>query len=159
MTMVNTTYTFVCDLRVEEACEAMRALLRSESVEFSSAEFSLVSTRTPLPLVSLDRRNYSRKNWVGLNPFAYVSGVEVRCRARDARTTIVTVRVNRLRAVGWAGWFTACALFTLLKPPLGAIIFVGIACAAWLTFACFLGDYLVRREIGDQLKASFVREC
>jgi hypothetical protein len=38
-----------------------------------------------------------------------------------------------------------------MPEPGGAILFVGIACAAWLSIVSFLGGYLIKKEIADRL--------
>jgi hypothetical protein len=39
-----------------------------------------------------------------------------------------------------------------MPEPGGAILVIGVACAAWFGLASFLGAYLVKKEISDRLK-------
>src|SRR6202034_693068 len=97
----------------------------------------IASVRTPVAFLSVDSKLYSKLynlgNWTGLNPFTFVSGVEVRFEQVDSGLTKVTVRVNRLRAFLWTGFWIACsALAAFAMPqPGGAILVVGVASGAW----------------------------
>ncbi|HEY1802513.1 MAG TPA: hypothetical protein VGG46_16420 [Terriglobales bacterium] len=118
------------------------------------ANLSVASVRTPIVLVGIQPKLYSHSNWVGLNPFTFVSGVEVQCEEVDGGFTKVTVRVNRLRAVLWVAFWIACSLLAAraMPEPGGAILVIGVACAAWFGLVCFLGGYLIKKEISDRLK-------
>jgi hypothetical protein len=102
----------------------------------------------------LDPRRFSHANWVGINPFTYVSSVEVRCELSDNGHTKVIVRVNRFRAFVWTGfWVAFGALAASAMPqPGGAIALIAIICAAWFGNVSFLGGYLIKKEIGDHVK-------
>jgi hypothetical protein len=39
-----------------------------------------------------------------------------------------------------------------MSEPGGAILVIGVACAAWFGIVSFLGGYLVRKEISESLK-------
>ncbi len=112
------------------------------------------SVRTPIAVVGIQPKLYSHSNWVGLNPFTFVSGVEVQCEQVDSGLTKVTVRVNRLRTFLWVAFWVACSLLAArrMPEPGGAILVIGVACAAWFGLASFLGGYLVKKEISDRLK-------
>jgi len=154
------TYEFVSPLPAQAALERIESLLSKEGVEYRAANLSVASVRTPLAFVSIDPKLYSKLynlgNWTGLNPFVFVSGVEVRCEQVDSGLTKVTVRVNRLRGFLFATLWTACSLLAVvmfqMSEPGGAILVIGVACAAWFGIVSFLGGYLVRKEISESLK-------
>ena len=152
--MIDKTFEFVCHLPAEEASQRIEALLLKEGVEYAAANLSVVSERTPVAVLGIDPKLYTHNNWVGINPFAYVSGVDVRFRPSIGGDTIVIVRVNRARSFFFAalgiatGLLAACAM----PQPAGVVFFVGFASAAWLGIVSFLGGYLIKSEIGRSLK-------
>jgi len=150
------TYEFVCQLPAQVVSERVESLLSKEGVKCKSANLSVVSVRTPIAVLGIQPKLYSHSNWVGLNPFAFVSGVEVHCeQVEDGSSTKVTIRVNRLRAFLWVGFWVACSLLAARKMPEpgGVILFIGVASAAWFSIVFFLGGYLIRKEISDRLKS------
>ncbi len=152
--MIHKTYELICRLPAPAVLERIKDLLTKECVKYTVADLSITSTQTPAVVLGFDPRLYSHANRVGINPFAYVSSVEVRCESDGNGLTRVIVRVDRFRAFVWVGFWVACgALAAYVMPaPGGAIIFVGISCAAWFGIVSFLGGYLIKKEIGDQLK-------
>jgi hypothetical protein len=148
------SYELVCQLPARAASERIARLLSKEGVKYRTSDLSIVSTQTPTILLSIQPKLYSHSNWVGLNPFTFVSGIKVRCEQVDSGLTKVTVRVNRLRAFLWGTFWVACSLLAAsgMAEPEGAILVIGVACAAWFGIVSFLGDYLIRKEIGDRLK-------
>jgi hypothetical protein len=152
--MMHKTYEFVCQLPAQAASERIEGLLSKEGVKYRAANLSIASVRTPIAVVGIQPKLYSHSNWVGLNPFTFVSGVEVQCEQVDSGLTKVTVRVNRLRTFLWVAFWVACSLMAArrMPEPGGAILVIGVACAAWFGLASFLGGYLVKKEISDRLK-------
>jgi hypothetical protein len=148
------TYELVSRLPAHEALERIKGLLTKACVKYRAADLSVTSTQTPIVVFGFDPRLYSRTNWVGLNPFTYVSGVEVRCESVDNGLTKVIVRVNRLRAFVWVGFWVACSALaaSAMPEPAGTLVVVTFTSAAWLGIVSFLGGYLIKKEIGDHLK-------
>src|SRR5712692_2082096 len=97
MAAMHKTYEFVCRLPVHVALERIKGLLTKECVKYRAADLSVTSTQTPIVFFNFDPRGFSRSNWVGVNPFTYVSSVDVRCQAGDNGLTKVIVCVNRFR--------------------------------------------------------------
>ena len=155
--MIDKTYEFVCDLPAEVASKRVQSLLAKEGVEYRESDLSVVSTSTPIAVLGIQRRMYSRSNWVGLNPFVFLTAVNIRFCRRGGGVTNVIVHVNRSRALLIAGfWITLGIMVGIAIPeqPGGAIFAFGVSCAAWLGNFSFLTGYLVKKEIGDCLKAS-----
>jgi hypothetical protein len=152
--IMHKTYEFVCQLPAQAASERIEGLLSKEGVKYRAANLSVASVRTPIAVVGIQPKLYSHSNWVGLNPFTFVSGVEVQCEQVDSGLTKVTVRVNRLRTFLWVAFWVACSLLAArrMPEPGGAILVIGVACAAWFGLVSFLGGYLVKKEISDRLK-------
>ena len=148
------TYEFVCQLTAQAASQRIEGLLSKEGVEYKTANLSVASVRTPVAVLGIQPKLYGHSNWVGLNPFTFVSGVEAQCEQLDSGLTKVTVRVNRLRTFLWAAFWIACSLLAAraMPEPGGAILVIGVACAAWFGLASFLGGYLIKKEISDCLR-------
>jgi hypothetical protein len=147
------TYELSCQLPAQEAFERIEGLLSNEGVKYRAAGLSIASTRTPIVLLSIQPKLYTHSNWVGVNPFVYVSNVDVRFKQGDGEVTKVTIRVNRLRAfllsaLGIAFGFLAASA---MPEPAGLLFFVGFACATWFGIVSFLGGYLIKKEIADRL--------
>jgi len=133
-------------------------LFAAEGVQYRTEGFSILSTRTPIVLHGFQRIHYSKRNWVGLNPFTYVSSVNVRCQP-DQSGTHVSIKIDRFRAFVWvAFWFCSSGMAALAAPePVGVIFFAAVSLAAWLVLVSFLGGSLVKKEIADCLNAdSFI---
>ncbi len=131
------------------------ALFAQERVEYRSAGLSIFSTRTPIALLSFDPKLYSRANWVGLNPFTFVSGIDVRCESGTNGVTKISVHIHQFRTVVWVLFWASCSGLAASAMPLpgGVILFVGVTLAAWFGLR-FLGGSLIRNEIRDCLKAT-----
>jgi hypothetical protein len=147
------THNFACPLTAEEASKRIADLLSKEGVNYEVSNLAITSTMTPIVVFGIQRRLYSQYNWVGINPFAFISGVNVRCEPRNAGNSLITVRVNRGRAFLWVTYWGLCSLLAAgaIAGPGGAVLFVGVTCAAWLGIVAFLGTYLIEKEIKDHL--------
>ena len=67
------TYTILSDLPAPIALERISDLFSREAVPYVTVENSLKSTRTPVVISGFQPNLYSHANWVGLNPFAFVT--------------------------------------------------------------------------------------
>lgn len=147
------TYELVCQLPAHGAAERIEGLLSKEGVRYTAADLSISSVSTPIAVFGIQPRLYSRRNWVGLNPFAFVSGVNLQFKEDGNGLTRVNVRVNRLRALLWVLFWIMCSSLVAGTMPAqgGALLLVGIACAAWFGIVSFLGGHLIKKEIADCL--------
>lgn len=151
--MMHKTYELTCQVPARIASERIEGMLSEEGVKYTANNLSVTSVRTPIVVLGIQPKLYTHSNWVGLNPFAFVSGVDLRFKEDADGLTKVTVRVNRFRGLLWvAFWITCASLAASVMPePGGAILFIGIACAGWLAIVSFLGGYLIKKEIADRL--------
>jgi hypothetical protein len=150
------TFEITCPLAPHTASERIESLFSHEGVKFNSADLRITSTRTPIVVLGVQPKLYTRRNWVGLNPFAFITGVDVRCEpSGDAVATRVNVCVNRRRAILWAAFWALCGYLTgrAMPQPAGTALFIVVIFAAWFGIVSFLGGYLVKREIVDGLNA------
>jgi hypothetical protein len=152
--VMHKTYNLVCQLPAQTASERIEGLLSKEGVKYRAADLSIASIRTPIAVLSIQPKLYSQSNWVGLNPFVYISRVDVLLKPRDGGVTGVTVRVDRLRAFLFAALGIACSLpaASAMPEPAGVLFFVGFACVTWFGVVSFLGGYLIKKEISECLK-------
>src|SRR5215831_11597848 len=109
MVVMYKTYELVCKLPAQAVLERIKGLLSEELVKYRADNLSVTSTQIPIVVFGFDPRRFSHANWIGINPFTNVSGVEVRCEATDNGLTKVIVCVNRLRAFVWVGFWVACS--------------------------------------------------
>jgi hypothetical protein len=152
--MMDTNYQFLCPLTAEDASKRIEDLLLKEGIKYRAANLRVTSTSTPIALFGFQPVLYSRRNWVGLNPFVFVSGVDVRCWPNKDGSSRITVQVDRRRAVlMWAVFWILCAFPVAGALPrlVGAAFFVFATGAVWLIHVSFLGGYLVKKEIRDYL--------
>jgi hypothetical protein len=148
------TYILSSRLSAQETIARVGRLLAKGGVQYKTEGLSICSLRTPVVLLSFQRIAYSNRNWVGLNPFPFVSGVNVRCQPDTSDLIRVTVQVNRSRTLLYAASSVCCSgLASVGMPTLGdALLFVAVTFAAtWLVLVPFLGGYLIKKEIVDCL--------
>ena len=156
--MKHKTYILSSRLSAETAIARVGDLLTKAGVRYRTEGLSIVSTSTPIALLSFQRMHYSNRNWAGLNPFTYISGVDVRCQSDKSGLTEIVVQVNRLRTLLFVVFYvilSAIGVVALLaeSEPEGAFFFFAFGLAAWFGFVSFLGGYLIKKEITDCLKA------
>lgn len=102
------TYELTCQLPAQTALERIEVMLSKEGVKYTATNLAITSTRTPIVVVGIQPKLYSHRNWVGLNPFVFVSGVDLRFKQDENGLTRVTVRVNRLRGLLWVAFWITC---------------------------------------------------
>ena len=133
-------------------------LLSLEGVKFDATDLRITSTRTSIAVLGIQPKLYTRLNWVGLNPFSFVTAVDVRFEPDvGVAGTRVNVRINRRRSILWAASWTLCGYLAgrAMPQPAGALVFVAVFIMAWLGIVSFLGGYLVRKEIVDATSPRF----
>lgn len=156
MGITKTTYELSCALTPRDVLQRTAQLLTDEGVEYTIRELSIASTSTPFVVFGFQSRMYTRKNWVGINPFACISAVVVDTDNPDGAGSRVRIGVNRARAILWSVSyvaFGAIAAVSLMPMPHAAIFLVGWSLAAWLVNVNFFGGYLIQSEISKSLRA------
>lgn len=153
--MRHKTYILSSRLSAEAAIARIGKLLAKEGVRYRTEGLTICSISTPIALLSFQRILYSDRNWVGLNPFTFISRVDVLCRLDKSGLTEIVVQVNKFRTFLWVSfWVWASALAALAMPKSeGALLFIAVSSAAWFGFVSFLGGYLIKKEITDCLNA------
>jgi hypothetical protein len=149
------TYEINCPLSAQEVLARIAALFSNEGVRYEMDSSGVSSTRTPIAIMGIQPGMYTHNNWVGLNPFALVSGVDVRCERYEDGLTKVIVRINRWRAFLYVAIWTCGGMAATAMPERGSVlVFIGVFCAAWFIHVSFVGGYLVKKENADHLKVS-----
>jgi hypothetical protein len=151
MSITHRTYVLRSSLEPSEVLRRAGNLLPSEGVGFTSQPLSIVSTSTPFAVLGFQRRLYTRRNWLGINPFTHISALDVTCdRAGD--TTNVTLRIDRTRAFLFAGFWAACGYVVALQLSWVGIVLLVVAVAAvgWFQIAV-VGGRLIARELEVEL--------
>jgi hypothetical protein len=152
--MMHKSYELAARLPAAKAMQRMEGLFTEEGVQFTRTDTSITSLKTPIGLGRLDARNYSKRNWVGLNPFTFVSGVTVRCEPGAGDVRRISLEIDQFRAYVWFAFWAACSLApaTVMPRLEVAILFIlGVTVAAWLLIVRFLGGFLIKEEILDSL--------
>ena len=143
-------------LAPREALSRIGNLLAEEGVKFKEeAELSLVSTATPIAILGIQTKLYSRKNWVGFNPFVFITSIRVDCKLDGGSGTIIELRINRHRALLWVGFYSIYVGLAArdMQEPNGALLFASVTIVAWLFYFFFVGGHLVKREIRNAVRA------
>ena len=97
--MKNITFTLNTVLSTSEAIMRISNLLTSEHVNFQADLNSIRSEEIPIPLFSFDKRLYTRRNWVGINPFIFVSGVDFLIKEPCSKQTQINITICQGRAI------------------------------------------------------------
>lgn len=152
--MKRSTYFLSSPLPSEATIARLGDLFARAGVQYRTEGLRILSTSTPVALLSAQRTLYSNRNWVGLNPFAFVSGVDLRCHLGKSGRTEITIQVNKLRTFLWVAFWSCCSGLTAvgLPQPEGAILFISVSLTAWFALVSFLSGYLIRKEIAGCLK-------
>ena len=153
--MMHKTYELTSRLSAAVVIQRMEDLCTKESVQFRTRDFSISSVKTPIA-TGMQSKLYGRRNWVGLNPFAFVSGVEVRCEPGEGGLVRISIHIDQFRTfVGVALSAASSGFAALAMPKLGwAILFIAaVTLGAWFTSVRFLGGFLIKKEIHDCLIA------
>src|SRR5690348_398355 len=92
------TFTVRTAFPPKEALSRLVKLLEAEGVKIEREEAGVRSLRTPIPLINVDPRLYSRRNWVGINPFALLTSFKMTLAASEGGSSI-DVSIDRRRVV------------------------------------------------------------
>jgi hypothetical protein len=110
------------------------------------------SLRTPMPLTNVDRRLYSRRNRIGINPFALITGVSASASA-TTQGSAVDVVIDRRRLVLLALLEALLAISIASQAPLAPSIAIFVVlfgiCALLFRWSLSLLRYEVGQELGS----------
>jgi len=155
MGITTTTCELFCALTPRNVVQRVAQLLSDEGVEHTIRDLSIASTSTPFAVFGFHSRMYTRKNWVGINPFVSISAVVVDSKNFDDGGSRVSIGVNRTRAVLWCLAYVAVgvvAAASLMPMPHRLIFLIGWSLAMWLVNVNLFGGYLIQSEIRRALR-------
>jgi hypothetical protein len=139
-------------LHLSLPCTAMMAAsefasyLQERHAEISTPDPFSVSAIAPLPLLSIDRRLYSRSNWIGLNPVAQADRIQARA-SETPRGSSLDVTITSLRFY----FFPAIWLFTAtVAAREGAPVAAWVFMVVLLSVYCALEGWLLFRGIRQE---------
>ena len=96
--MNNIEYTINSDLSIKSVLRRLEDLFNYESIRFISNSKSIRSVRIPMPIISFDRRFYSKKNCIGINPFIFISSIEINLKKPSTEKVILDINIGQSRA-------------------------------------------------------------
>jgi len=150
MRLTTRRYSIRSSLSPVEALSRLAGLLTAERVSYRRTEQGLQSTRTPFGL-TFQGIWFSRRNWVGLNPFAFVTAVSISCSGANTSSGTATVRVDRTRALGLASPYLVGFVLAPVVPLPAAIIVIA-ACIGLIWFiVSYVAGHLLERELSEVL--------
>lgn len=144
------TFTVTTTLPLDDALRRLIRLLETEGVKVDRQESEIRSLSTPIPLLNLDPRLYSKRNWVGINPFALLTSVEMKATTGSSGT-VINVSIDRRRIVMLLALEAIVVLSIALKAPLLptlilAAVLLGI-CSALFRWAHTLTRFEIRQQL------------
>jgi hypothetical protein len=135
-----------------QAASRLAELLEAEGVIVERTANVLNSTKVRLALLGLDPGVYTRKNWTGLNPFAWLTGIRAECAPGSDGRTEVKLVLDRRRTILWVAYWFAGVGVVALRAPLPATLAALAVVALGNMVGWYLGPVLVRSEVEAQLR-------
>lgn len=125
---------------IEDSIKKMEKLLEYESVKFISNSNSIESESIPFPMIGADRRNYSKKNFIGINPFTQISKIKIDFKKTELGETKLEVNVDFSRSLEFYILITPIfVLLCFLIPN----IFIGASLCIVSLFFIFLYKFII----------------
>lgn len=146
------TFTLTTSLPPNDALNRIVQLLEIAGVRIEREEAGLRSLRTPLPLINLDPRLYSRRNWVGINPFALLTGLSVTMAAGSSAGALIDVAIDRRRVMLLLAFEALIVLSIAFRAPLPVTLAVAAVLLGFCAILLRWAHTLTRTEIERQLR-------
>jgi hypothetical protein len=144
-------FSLFSNLSVSETTRRLAEFFTSEHISFNANPNSLRSTSIPFPIVNFDRRMYTRKNWVGINPFIFISGIEMFFTESNTKETQVDVTIDEYRTIVMYLCYLCLILLVAVALP---VLWVGISFFFFMAvFArLFVFDLCIKRLIKSEIQ-------
>lgn len=143
-------YSFDTEHSIETSKMVVGSHLTKRGVKYRENVNELESESTPLPIFSFDSRLYSRDNWIGINPFQFISWVNIHFRQDEGNKTKISIEFSMMRVLYFMIFFSICAL-SMLSASFTAGI-VGFCFAGFIGIVCyFMATKFVLEEIMNAL--------
>ena len=151
------SFSLVADLPIEEVIGRLTGLFEAGGASVIREDNCVRSVHTPVPLLNVDPRLYSRRNWVGINPFALVTGVEAAAAPGD-KGTQVNVRVDRRRMLLLLAFEVALIFVIAIDAPLLVVLAVSVFVLSLSGLLLRWSYTLLRSEIQQALQRANLGE-
>jgi len=143
------------DVSCSAALDRIELALSAGHVRVQRSDDAVKSTDIPVPLINIDRRLYSRRNGVGINPFVYLTSVTVSYRPNAAGQGTLQITLSRARGLYIFGAevtllaYVAAAMPHESPIPVLVLASFGCLCYAMLVFG---PARLALRELHNALR-------
>ncbi|HXX36088.1 MAG TPA: hypothetical protein VEM15_16580 [Thermodesulfobacteriota bacterium] len=157
--MKNITFTLNTGLSANDAMIRISNFLTSEHVDFQADLNSVKAEGIPIPLFSFDKRLYTKRNWVGINPFIFVSGVNFLIKESHSKQIQIDVNIRQGRAIFMYVFFVlfflcimaAAVLDSYLYPNILILLLI-IAVTLPILVHLFIFELCIKRLIKSEIK-------
>lgn len=143
-------YQFDSDLALPRVSQILEGLLANEGVASNNVGTSLRSTNIPQPILGFDRRLYSRRKPVGLNPFVFFDQVTFDFGDTDGRTQI-QMHLGLKRALMWAIAATVLLVAVAMRAPVGITLLLAAMTTLGASLFLYAAFAMAKREVRDCL--------
>jgi len=127
-------------------------LFGQESVLFQCEGQTIQTTATPIAFVGADRRLYSRNNWVGVNPFVFVSEVYISLKNTDESTEVEVVVGKRITLIIYCVAAIVFLVVASVIPEKVRLVFA-VASSLFYFMVNYFSGSLLKLEISKKLHA------
>lgn len=148
-------YRFDSTRSLDESLNRVAILLIREGVTIQKQSHSIKSIRTPVVFLGFDRRLYTKGNWVGINPFVFISGVEVKCSETTQGGTEIDIVVDQRRTslIYFLALINVFVVASVLpNHELGILLFVVAGAALFFLLFKLIGYQLVTHQIRNEIE-------
>ena len=145
------TFYLNSSLPKEKVVQRLQSLMRSEHVSFIVNGNNIISTSIPLPILSIDKRLYSKNNWIGINPFVVLSSIVF--TIQETTEIKIHVTINKTRSYVIYSLIVFLVGFVSAAIPnfyFGICFFIFFSIVSWLIlFQLYI--YLITKEISKSI--------
>ena len=146
--MRNINFTLNSDLSIAETTKTLTDLLMSEDIGFSVNQNIITTNHIPLPLAYRDL--HTKKNWVGMNPFVYISSMEITLIQINNVETQIRVNIDQQRAILLYLLYLCLVLMVVIAAQIllaGVLLFLLMAIISYV----FLFSLMIKRLIKSEM--------
>jgi len=143
------------DSTIQNLISRISDVFSDESIKFVTSTDSIRSTKVPLPLLSFDLRQYTRRNWVGINPFIFISEIMVILSKMDENNISIKLTIDQTRAVFIYAIILFLLSFVAINLPkgwIGILFFGSLACICYGFIFLLCINRFIKKEIVDELR-------
>ncbi len=147
-------FQFLSNFPPKEVLSAISQLLQKRYVNHVVTDNMIVSTEIPIPMLSFDRRLYSRDNFVGLNPFIYINKIVVSVEPHIHDQSRIRVTVISIRPFIPLAFmcFLAFVCWHMTSDPLPGVIVLLITILSYI----FAFHVIVARALPSEIRKALV---